>query len=200
MKFENPKLVELREKFHQQIECVRRNDGIEREQLSTQLREIMEAMYDADMEVQRESYESRKELRDQIIKTELERIMDGSASLHAGSMDELFAFTRPTGIQLQIVSDKIEDGVRKMKIHAVSPRSENRTREVPFVVYVEQSWSKVIDGKRIEYTVDVPEQRTRKEMYRVQVPVYQILEIEVPKGEDWEEFARQKLTPKSRRT
>ena len=58
MKSESPKLAELREKYHQQIECVRRDDGIEREQLSTQLREIMEAMYEADMEELRESYES----------------------------------------------------------------------------------------------------------------------------------------------
>ena len=161
-------------------------------------------MYEADLEQRhqeleelRDSYDSRQEQRDQIIKAELERLMNCSEALQLESGDELFAFTRPTGIQLQIVSDKTEEGVRKMKIHAVSPRSETRTREVPFVTYVEQSWSKVIDGKRIKVTVDVPEQRSRKEQCQVQVPVYQMLEIEIPKGEDWEETARQKLTRNS---
>ena len=210
MNHENPKLVELRETFHQLLERLR-SGGVARERYST-LGEVMTAMYEVDLEQRldelklqeeklkqaREFYEFRRKQRDKIIKTELKRLIADSEAVQTETTDELFA--QPSRVQLQIVSDKTENGIRKMKVHTVSPKSESRTKEVSFIAEVEQSRTKVIDGKRIEFTVGVPEMRVKTEAVKVQVPVFRVLEFEVPEDEDWGDIARQKLIGVPRRT
>lgn len=212
MNSENSSLAELREKFQQRLERIRHDDDSERERHSTQLREIMETMYEVDM-VQRqadlnlkaerlaqlkESYAIRKSQREQIIENEFERFTSKEA-LRGECNDELFAFERPPGTQLQVISDKTENGTRKMKVHAVSMRRENRSVQVAFINEIEQSRESVIDGRRIEFTVVVPESRVRTEIIQVHVPWWRVIEIEVPTGEDWEEVARQKLVARQKR-
>lgn len=199
-------LAELRGQFQQRLERVRHDDDGGRERHCAKLLEIMEAMYEADMEQRKaelilqteklarlkESQAFRKEHRERIVQNEFKRFTE-KESQDTESEEELFSFDKPPGIQLQVISDRTVDGTRKMKIHAVSLRRESRARQVPFIREVKQSRQNTIDGKKIDFTVVVPESRIKEEVIEVDVPVWRTLEIEVPNGEDWEEVARGQL-------
>jgi|GEM_PF-3955733 len=223
---QNTELSKLKQEYRLQVELIgKEKDAVERSRQSEELKDIMEAMFSVDMEQrqaelelqvakleeQRASYESRKSQNEQIIRTKLEQVLGainkeiiqgGSEDIVSEVLDghELFAIPKPKTIdaRFHVVSDNCENGVRRMKLHAVWLKPENRSNEVPFVVVVEQTRSFVIDGTKIEYTVGVPEQRSRKEIFKVQVPVSRVLEIEVANGEDWEQVAREKLARKPR--
>lgn len=226
MNLDNPQLVELtREYQHLIVRIHNEVDADERKLQSEKLEELMETMFAFDLEQQQAeldlqsaalkeqqaSLETRKTQREQIIKAKLEQILAATNDEiiqgqtddtlpDAAHRDDIFAFLKRNivGAQFRVVSDKTENGIRLMKMHAVWLRPENRTREVPFTVLVEQTYKKVIDGKQIQWTVAVPEQRTKTEVVHLQIPVWQVFEIEVPQGEDWQEIANKKLARKPR--